>query len=180
MLRKAMGWGADTFVFLDDDVSWAAGDLLKLLRTDGDVVGGTYRYKLDGEHYMGCINTDAAGLPVVRDDGLISANRLPAGFLKVTRAAVARFMAHYPHLSIVDDEGFVSPDLFNHGAHKGTWFGEDYAFSRNWIDCGGQLWLAPDLSLDHNEGERVWAGNFHEYLLRRPGGSKWQRPISAS
>lgn len=170
LLRKAMQSGADVFVFLDDDVSWAPTDLVTLIETKDDVVSGFYRYKLDDEQYMGVVNVKPDFTPKVRADGLISAWRVPAGFLKVTRSAVGRFMAHYPHLGIVDEECFVSPDLFNHGAYKGTWYGEDYAFSRNWIDCGGELWVVPDLNLDHNEGERVWKGNFHNYMLRQPGG----------
>lgn len=179
MLRRAMAAGGDVFVFIDHDVSWAPGDLLTLIQSQGDVVGGTYRYKLDDIQYMGNVETDADGLPIVRDDGCIRAFRLPAGFLKVTRAGVDKFMAAYPHLTIRSEDGFESPDLFNHGAHKGTWFGEDYAFCRNWIDAGGEVWLIPDMNLDHHSGESVYRGNFHEYLLRCPGGSKSDCPRAA-
>lgn len=173
LLRKALIWGADAVVFLDHDLSWAPGDLLKLLKTDGDVVGGTYRFKLHDETYMANIEVRGDERPIVRADGAIKASRLPAGFLRVTRQAVDTFMRMYPHLTIRDKEGVESPDLFHHGAHRGTWFGEDYAFSRNWIDAGGDLWLVPDLSLDHHDFDgRVYPGNFHEFLLRQPGGSK--------
>lgn len=168
MLRKALDAQADVIVFLDYDLSWAPGDLLKLLETEGDVVAGLYRFKKDDEEYMGAIDCDVVGRPVLRDGGCIRANRVPAGFLKVTREGVARFMRAYPELQYGDP---IAPhiDLFNHGAHKGVWWGEDYAFSRNWLDAGGDLWVAPDLSLTHH-GDKPYPGNFHEFLMRQPGG----------
>jgi len=110
--------------------------------------------------------------------GCIKASRVPAGFLKITKDAVARFAAGYPHL-VFGPPGDEQVDLFNHGAHNGLWYGEDYAFSRNWIDLGEAIWIVPNLSIDHHEpgkiepgGERstdrVFAGNFHEFLLRQP------------
>lgn len=167
-MGKALRWGADVLVFIDHDVSWRPQDLVRLVQTEADVVGGTYRFKIpeqDGTNYMGKVVVGPNGRPMVREDGCIAATCLPAGFLKVTRKAVERFMDAYPHL-IIDADGFRNVDLFNHGAHKGVWFGEDYAFCRNWRDLGGEVWLLPDLQLDHhNRDGAVWPGNFHEHLL---------------
>jgi len=168
MLRKAMDASADIVVFIDHDMSWAPGDLLKLIQTSGDVVAGVYRFKKDDEEYMGALS--GGDRPIVRDDGALQGHRIPAGFLKVTKAAVERFMRAYPHLC------YGSPlapavDLFNHGAHDGVWWGEDYAFSRNWLACGGDIWIVPDLDLAHHSATDVYPGNFHKFLLRQPGGS---------
>lgn len=165
-LGKALKWGADVFVFIDDDVSWQPEDLLKLLRTVGDVVGGTYRYKLDEEAYMGRVYLGENKRPLVREDGAIHAIGLPAGFLKVTRAAVKRFMEAFPEL-LINADGNENVDLFNHGAHKGVWFGEDYAFCRRWNEIDGEVWLVPDLNLDHNGPDKVYVGNYHKWLLGR-------------
>lgn len=170
MLTKALNWGADVVVFIDHDVSWKPEDLLALIQTDGDVVSGTYRFKTDEEErYMGVIETDDAYRPVCRADGCIKATRVPAGFLKVTRRAVEAFKHDYPDL-VISDGGV---DLFNHGAINGTWFGEDYAFSKRWVEAGGEIWLVPNLDLDHNgKNGNVFPGNFHEFMLRQPGGAK--------
>jgi hypothetical protein len=61
-------------------------------------------------------------------------------------------------------------DLFNHGAHEFVWYGEDYAFSRRFNDMGGQIWLIPDLEIAHHSAEEAFPGNFHEWLMRQPGG----------
>jgi hypothetical protein len=178
MLRKALDAKATHIVFLDHDVSWKPGDLLKLIETEGDVVAGTYRFKKDEEVYMGAVNTGPGGSPLVREsDGALSATAIPAGFLRITRAAVNRFMEAYPELCYGE---YCSPhvDLFNHGAHNRLWFGEDYAFARNWIDAGGQIWLVPDLDITHWLGETPYHGNFHKFLLKQPGGSDSANPVS--
>lgn len=172
MLRKALDAQADVVVFQDHDLSWDAPDLVKLLETKGDVVAGTYRFKQEAEEYMGNLHSDASGRPLVRaSDGCIKASRVPAGFLKVTKEAVGRFMTAYPHL-VYGPPYNPSVDLFNHGAHQGVWYGEDYAFSRNWCDAGGDIWVVPNINLDHHgmgeHKDKVYAGNLHRFLLRQP------------
>jgi hypothetical protein len=147
--------GPTTIVFIDHDLSWRPRkDLLKLIdQTPGDVVAGLYRFKKDDEEYMGAWHRSrrppraCSGLTtlVLRPSG-------PGGFLKITRAGVERFMRAYPHLCYGSP---ISPsvDLFNHGAHEGVWWGEDYAFSRNWLACGGDLWVIPDLDLTHHSAD---------------------------
>ncbi len=170
MLQKAMKTDADAFVFLDHDMSWQPEDLVRLIQHPGDVVSGTYRYKKDEEEYMGKWAFDEDNRPIVRPDGTLTGYAIPAGFLKVTRGAVDRFREAYPELKFGPEGDFT--DLFNHGAHDGLWFGEDFAFARRWRDCGGEIVLIPDLNLTHHLKDQAFPGNLHEFLLRQPGGSK--------
>lgn len=169
MLRKALDAGADSIVFIDHDVSWGPDDLLKLIEHPGDVVAGLYRFKKDDEEYMGAWETDALGRPRLREDCSIVATRVSAGFLKITKAGVERFMRAYPGLCYGSPIN-PSVDLFNHGAHEGVWWGEDYAFSRNWLACGGEIVLLQDLNLTHHTADRAYPGNLHQFLLAQPGG----------
>lgn len=170
MTRKALDAGADVIVYIDYDLSWDPADLLTLIETEGDVVAGTYRFKTDKDEYMGELVATPTRIPFVRGDGAVKMHRVPAGFLKVTKDAISIFARAYPHLTYgCGYAPFV--DIFNHGAHKGTWYGEDYAFCRNWIDCGGDIWLVPNLNLNHHSAEQVYPGNYHQFLMRAPGGS---------
>lgn len=164
MLRKALDQWADMIVFIDDDVSWQPEDMVALLKAEGDVVAGTYRFKKDDEEYMGMLEVGESGRPLVREDGAIKAHRAPAGFLRVTRFAVAEFMREYPEL-VFGDSLNPSIDLFNHGAYKGQWWGEDYAFCRRYNEKCGQVWILPDLNLNHHSKDKVYEGNLHKYLL---------------
>ncbi len=171
MLRAALDAKADVIVFLDYDMSWEPGDLVKLIETEGDVVAGTYRPKIDDEQYMGTIETDANHRPIVRQsDGAILAKLIPAGFLKVTKEAVDAFMVAYPELCY-GPQYHLSVDLFNHGVHERIWWGEDYSFARRYREKCGDIWIVPDINLDHNTKDKVYRGNFHRFLRRQPGGS---------
>jgi len=176
MLRSALDAKADVVVFIDHDVSWDPQDMLTLIETEGDVVSGTYRCKIDDEQYMGTVETDENHRPIVRgSDGAIAAKTIPAGFLKITKEAVNKFMESYPELCY-GPRYHLSVDLFNHGAHKGLWWGEDYSFARRWKECGGDIWLVPNLNLDHHTPDKVYKGNYHQFLLRCDGGSKSANP----
>lgn len=175
MLRKALDAKADVIVFLDHDLSWEPRDLLTLIETEGDVVAGTYRFKHEPEKYMGKLHVAPGTMrPCQREDGCIKATSIPAGFLKITRGTVNRFIEDYPELCYGER---CSPhvDLFNHGAMDGIWYGEDYGFSYRWTKAGGDIWIRPDLDITHHgaDGER-FPGNFLDFMLRQPGGSKHQ------
>jgi glycosyltransferase involved in cell wall biosynthesis len=175
MLRKALDAKATVVVFIDHDLSWDPQDLLTLIETEGDVVSGTYRFKGDPEEYMGAIFPGMDGCPIVREDGCIKAHSIPAGFLKITRAGVNKFMNAYPEL-LYGERCSPAVDLFNHGVHDWTWYGEDYSFARRWREKCGDIWLVPNLNITHHLGEKPFPGNFHEYMLRQPGGSKSDNP----
>lgn len=174
MLRKALNAGADIIVFIDHDLSWKPRDLLTLIEADGDVVAGTYRFKKDEEDYMGSLIPNDKGLPVVRPDGAILAHSIPAGFLKITKSGVNRFIKEYPELCY-GERHQPHVDLFNHGAHDHVWYGEDYAFARRWREKCGNIWILPDLDLTHHTVDNQYPGNYHQFLLRQPGGSEWQQ-----
>jgi hypothetical protein len=104
-------------------------------------------------------------------DGAISAKLAPAGFLKLTKEAIDKFMLAYPELCY-GEMYHLSVDLFNHGVQDRIWWGEDYSFCRRWKDKCGDIWLVPDLSVDHHAKDKVYKGNLHQFLLRQPGGSE--------
>lgn len=173
MLRKAMDRGADIVVFTDYDLSWKPTDLLDLVESAGDVVAGIYRFKKDETEYMGTVKSDENGFPIVKDGALLS-DRVPAGFLKLTKHAVNKFMKEYPELLYGDPINY-SVDLFNHGVIDGVWYGEDYAFSRRWTEKCGDIKILPDLDICHwkidfagKKDPIPFEGNYHKFLLNCP------------
>ncbi len=177
MLRKALDAKATVIVFIDHDLSWDPPDLLKLIETDAAVAAGTYRFKGGPEEeYMGALYPGANGTPVVRADGCIKAHSIPAGFLKITRWGVNKFAEQYPEL-LYGEPCNPMVALFQHGVHEHVWYGEDYSFARNWNAKCGDVWLVPDLNLNHHSQDgTMYAGNYHKFLLRQPGGSNSANP----
>lgn len=161
-IRKALSSDPDYIVFLDYDLSWTPESMVKLLAVEGEVIAGTYRFKRPEERYMGQLLPGPDGLQV-RPDGCIRADKVPAGFLRVSRSTLVTFAKAYPHLLYGDPLNYHI-DLFNHGVIDGVWYGEDYAFSKRWCDAGGELWIVPDLDIAHHSKGKTYAGNFHKYL----------------
>ena len=173
MLRKALSADATVIVFIDHDLSWDPQALLTLIETEGDVIAGTYRFKGDPEEYMGAIYPGPDGTPIVREDGCVKAHSIPAGFLKITRDGVNKFMRAYPELTYGEQCNLMI-DLFNHGVIDHVWYGEDYAFAKRWREKCGDIWIIPDLNINHHTKDRAYKGNFHNFLLRQPGGSDYK------
>lgn len=175
MLRKAMDAKADIVVFIDQDLSWEPEDLLRLIEHDSDVTSGLYRMKSQTVEFMGAVETDEQDRPQVNPDGSMRGYMVPAGFLKITKKAVHEFMEAYPELCY-GPKYRLAVDLFQHGAHNGLWWGEDYRFSRRWRERCGEIHILPDLNLTHwlktDDGFEPFPGNYHEFMLRQPGGSK--------
>ena len=175
MLRKAMDAQADVVVFIDYDLSWQPDDLVRLIEKDDPCVAGTYRYKRDKVEFMGRPFQGPTGRPIGREeDNCVKMFSIPAGFLKITKHAVNEFMKQYPEL-LYGDRFAPYVDLFNHGAHQWTWYGEDYAFARRYNEKVGPIWLIPDLQLVHNakvDGKYIpYGGTYDSYLRSLPGGA---------
>jgi hypothetical protein len=185
MTRKALDQNPDCIIYIDHDVSWDPQDLLALIRAEGNVVAGTYRIKHEDVSridYMGVLHIPPDGRQYIRKDGALKAKLVPAGFLKVTKEAIATFMYCYPELTYGPLYS-QSVDLFNHGAVMGDriWWGEDYAFCHRWeAKCAavaGDIWLLPNMNIHHHGADgTIYPGNYHEFLLRAPGGSKSDNP----
>ena len=103
---------------------------------------------------------------------------VPAGFLQVTYQAINAFIEAYPELCY-GDRYAPHVDLFNHGARDWTWFGEDYSLCHRWKAIPGkEIWCVPNINLNHHHEGEVFKGNYHEFLLAEPGGSKSANPIA--
>ena len=183
MCRKAMDAKADHVLFIDHDVSWTPESIVKLIDTPGDVVCGTYRYKQEEERYMGYFY-QIEGVPCARwPDNVIEAERMPAGFLRVSKEAIDLFMKTHPNLCF-GPQYARAVDLFNHGADGTEWWGEDYMFSRNWRATGNPMWVVPDLDIAHHDGDKTYPGNLQKFILKnRPIPQTFQKdsnPMSSS
>lgn len=173
MLRKALDAGVDAIVFIDHDLSWDHEDLAKIALYQADYVVGTYRFKREPEEYMGQLFTAEDGKPMPAADGALLTFSAPAGFMKITPKAINTLIEKFPELCY-GERHTPHFDLFNHGAHRHTWYGEDYACCRRWLETGGQIWTLPNLNITHWSGETPYPGNLHKYLMKQPGGINHQ------
>jgi len=189
---------ATDLVFLDSDVGFEPGALVRLLQYDADVVGGMYPYKSDAGGFPGVLEQDAAGMPVPVEVGLLDgtgkpllgpdgqpqrqqlaqAIMLPTGFLRIRRNVFERFREHYSpngELEVVERQrdGAETGRYINYFETRqigDLWFGEDVWFCWQWRKMGGTVLLDPDIHFSHS-GRKHWKGNYHQHRARQAGGA---------
>ncbi len=163
LIAQALALGADDMIFIDTDIGWEVGDFLRLLSHPVGIVGGTY--KTNTPHPKTGALTYAAKLTgetqTTTDSGLLQADRVPTGFLRITAGAAKLMMRKHPHLKYSNDR--VGGDeflyaLFDYGIapnpdhpDKMAYYGEDYWFCHLAREAGVDLWIDPWLNLTHQK-----------------------------
>lgn len=169
---------ADRLVFIDTDLAWQTGSIVKLIDHPADFVVGGYRARSDPEKYRihflpGPIvkRNPVTGERVDDKDpaGLIEVKCAPGGLVCISRDVAKRMIDANPALKYHDA---ISPSgsswgLFDqlHDGDGNRW-SEDLAFCLRWRAIGGKVWLDPDLTT-HHFGIKGFEGNLQTYLTER-------------
>jgi len=156
---------ATDLVFIDADISWKAEDLLRLLAHPRAVVAGVYQRKSRSKLDF----TVKFGPTITReDDGLMAAERVGTGFLRLRRDALQQLVAANPGLKLKnpqqpgDDHLYA---LFDTSIVDGQYVGEDFSFCDRWRALGGQVYVDPAIALAHH-GAAVYDEPLMKYLQR--------------
>lgn len=159
---------ATDLVFVDSDVSWAAGSLVKLVDHPVDFVAGIYPQRRDPEAYTVQWVQSREHLIADPATGLLEVEGVPAGFMRLSRAMLERMVQAYPDTQFYCAEAPNETvwDLF--GAYRigRVKFGEDFSFCRRWRDIGGQVWIDPEIRMGHC-GYKTFMGSLGDWLRGR-------------
>lgn len=151
-------------IFIDSDVGFPPGALLRLAEYPRDIVGAVYPYR-----------KDPLGFPVQfingqqgerdRETGLTKVAGIPAGFIKISRAALELIMAKFPdhwyhEENVPQGKAFRFFDFITMN-HK--FFGEDYAFCALAREAGLDIWCDTDITLKHI-GAKHFIGNLQQWI----------------
>jgi hypothetical protein len=157
---------ADCLVFVDSDVTWQAGALLKLVDAPVDLCAGVYPNRKDPIsyplHYL-----DKPELWADPETGLLEVKSVATGFLKLSRACIGKMIEAYPdkHYYTAERDKQFYP-LFDHVFEDGYKWGEDYSFCIRWRKIGGQVWIDPEITMGH-VGYKVFQGHLGNWLRNR-------------
>jgi len=165
LVRKFMASDCSHMVFIDSDVGFAPGIFHDLIISKEDVIGGAYPKKQDSEEYAVRLKKGDDG-GVIFNNGVLLAEGLATGFLKISREAIVKMQEAYPELRYND--GMTNQPTYNFfGEFKvdGRMFYDDYGFCHLWEKTGGQLWCLPNITFTHS-GSKDYKGNFHDFLAR--------------
>lgn len=156
----------DCLVFIDSDVVWQAGALLRIVDAKEDVVGGVYPNRRDPIayplHYL-----DKKELWANPETGLLEVKSIATGFMKISRNCVERMIAEYPerHFYTAERDKQFYP-LFDHVFEDGYKWGEDFSFCIRWRKIGGSVWIDPEIAMGH-VGYKIFEGHIGNWLKSR-------------
>ncbi len=168
--------------FIDYDIGFDETKVLEILKRPEGIVGGVYPLKQDQLQFPVQIRTQD-GVPLGRD-GLIEGELQPTGFMRIKRGVYEHMAQAHPELKYVENvvgilamdgererEFQEAYDFFGFGPYGRKFRTEDYAFCQRWRDLGGTVWVYPNINFVHI-GRKAYKGNYHEFLMRLPGGAK--------
>lgn len=142
--------GFDRLVFLDSDVTWEPGDLVRLAHQPVDFVGGCYRLKREKESYPIAWLPDPEGKGLwANEQGLLQVEGLPTGFLALSRHVFQSMLDRHPERELTIQCGQKAFCFFQMPLVDGHLYGEDFYFCREWLEGGGKIYLDPMLKLTH-------------------------------
>lgn len=148
-------------VWIDDDICWQRGDLIRLITHPVDFVAATYRVKDDSSvrYPMRWLNDDASNRKRNPETGLLEVAAVPFGFVRITRSAMERFRDTREDMWFVDNgqKAWNLFDIILKYGDPGGYNGEDYVFCERFREAGGKIWLDPDIKLGHT-GDKTFVG----------------------
>lgn len=165
-------------MFIDADIEFKVEDIVRLIAADKDIAVGAYPKKginwdmvkkhvlannegdlsAAGSEYAINFNfKDLKTRSIEVQDGLVSLKDAGTGFMLIKRSVFDAMMKAYPELQYNNDIN-VDKDLDKYTyalfdtiieESSKRYLSEDYTFCRRWQDLGGQVWLDPNISLNH-------------------------------
>lgn len=159
LVSQCLAGDYSDLVFIDSDMAWEAADLLALLTYDVPFVAVAGPRKNPGSPEFAV----KLGKAAMRADGLLSVDRVGTGFMRLRRDCLEQLVAAHPELCVADAANKSYYALFDTGIHEGIYISEDYLFCERWRALGGQVLVAPGITLQHI-GTRVWQGALADVL----------------
>lgn len=155
LVKEFMESDDDRLVFLDADVTFKPGELLRVAHHPVDFVGGAYRLKQAKEQYPIYLMREPTE---PGPNGLIQVVMVPTGFLSLSRDVFTRFKEHYPGREY-DIHGVKFYCYFQIPFVDGALYTEDSYFCREWREKGEIIYLDPELNLTHWQGNLPYVGH---------------------
>lgn len=171
---------ATDLLFLDSDVVWQEGKVLKLLDDPVDFRVGIYPQRKDPLNF--CVRWDQTRPDLIADPAtkLLPIDGAPAGFMMLSRHCLQTMTDVYSDLNFWCD---VAPNKTVCGLFESYWMrnvalpdgrvgtlklGEDYSFCQRWRDLGGLIWVDPEIQMGH-VGYKTFIGSLGDWLREHNG-----------
>jgi glycosyltransferase involved in cell wall biosynthesis len=166
IVKEFMKTGNDRLVFVDADVTFEPGALIKLAHYPVDFVGAAYRMKLEKEEYPVCFLKNK--IQIEEKFGLIEVAMVPTGMLSLSRRVFTNFMEAYPGRDYASRGSTPTYCFFQIPYKEGLGlYTEDSYFCKEWTEMGGKIYLDPENNMTHWNGNIPFTGNIGNWLRSR-------------
>ena len=173
-------YAADVLVFVDDDQLWDEQAFLRIISSDKEIVAVGIPKKMDSKEGDPqtfnniLLDMDEKGNCFV-ENGLLRISQIGSGFMAIKRSAIEKMIQAFPRKYSPGDGGlhplhyafFESKIVWDEKdeTKTGQFWGEDLIFCQKWKSIGGEMWLDPNVTVEHI-GRKAWGGNFMEHLQK--------------
>lgn len=165
LFKAAYDAKMDAIVFIDADVGWNPKDFFKLVRSDKDVIGGSYRKKNDNEELYVVKALDKSDKNVnlnIDKDGLLEVAGLGCGFIKLSRKAIEDIWnVSKPY----DSEKGPNRMVFEVVCEDNDLISEDIYMCKKWRNLGNKVYLDTNITCSHT-GTKTFFGNINNWLRK--------------
>lgn len=145
--------------FIDADVHFPPQAFVGLVRSGLPICAGVYRRRQEPETYPVKFAADENGGLIVEDDWIM-AERVPTGFLCITREVLEEMAADAEQI-ITDNPWSPMPKLFYTKIEDGKFIGEDFSFCDDYVKrYGKHIPVWPNIDFKHGG----FAGNLSDFI----------------
>jgi len=161
-------------LFVDDDMEWSAGDVVRLLASDKPVIGAAGRMRIEkpnADPTVWCWRPDRGGDgDLIQDDmGALRAKGVGAAFLMINRGILHRMALDHPDWKRPGASDWPQDlrdhyfEFFRPESGPTGEMSEDYVFCERVRADGGEVWVDPTIGLGH-VGSFNYRGKLEEIL----------------
>lgn len=170
LVHRFLQSDATHIMMIDSDMAWDVkgfANILKASLLGADVVGAAYPCKNNWE-FFGCVPNLVDGYAVGKEIGdvkLVDMYCIPGGFLIYSRKAFEKTRENLKfYINPSNNEKILEVFKCNVEPSGGR-VGEDVYFQLRYKECGGKVWLVPDVTIEHY-GVKAWVGNYNEFMIK--------------
>lgn len=163
LVAKAMSWGADKIVFIDDDISWKSDDFQRLILHPVPIAAGVYQKRPHDP--MAPPEMAVSSFPEgmhADHRGLIEVDGAATGFMRVDREVFEALkpcvVKLYDHRN--NEDKAEAAELYEYFAYgkmlkdnRTAFEGEDFNFCRKARSSGFRTFVDPSIKLGHHVGQ---------------------------
>jgi glycosyltransferase involved in cell wall biosynthesis len=164
LVSEFLASGCERMFFLDSDITWEPGALIKLAHRPEDFVAGCTRYKNDEEAYpIGWLPNEFL---YANAQGLLEIKMIGTAFMSLSRN-VFKIIKEFAPGREYETWGETYNCFFEQPFLDGQVYGEDAYFCKSWRDAGGKIFLDPEIEITHWKFDRPFVGHIGKWLRAR-------------